>query len=74
MEKTTGILFGLEATIRTKLIAIGATSREKAVTSKEAHFDMQENNWINYIAGGMCAMVKKTGDGRFYVAIQTKNL
>ncbi len=70
LEKTTGILFGLEATIRTKLIAVGATSREKAVTSQEAHFDMQEQNWINYIAGGLFAMVKKTGDGRFYVVIQ----
>ena len=70
MEKTTGIFFGLEATIRTKLIAVGATSREKAVTSQEAHFDMQEQNWINYIAGGLFAMVKKTGDGRFYVVIQ----
>ena len=70
MEKTTGILFGLEATIRTKLIAVGATSREKAVTSQEAQFDMQEQNWINYIAGGLFAMVKKTGDGRFYVVIQ----
>lgn len=70
MEKTTGILFGLEATIRTKLIEVGATSREKAVTSQEAQFDMQEQNWINYIAGGLFAMVKKTGDGRFYVVIQ----
>lgn len=70
MEKTTGILFGLEATIRTKLIAVGATSREKAVTSREAQFDMQEQNWINYIAGGLFAMVKKTGDGRFYVVIR----
>jgi hypothetical protein len=69
LEKTTGILFGLEATIRTKLAAVGATSREKAVTSQEAHFDMQEQNWINYIAGGLFAMVKKTGDGRFYVVI-----
>lgn len=67
MEKTTGILFGLEATIRTKLVAVGATSREKAVTSQEAHFDMQELNWIDYIAGGLFAIVKKTGDGRFYV-------
>jgi hypothetical protein len=70
LEKTTGILFGLEATIRTKLIAVGATSREKAVTSREAQFDMQEQNWINYIAGGLFAMVKKTGDGRFYVVIR----
>jgi hypothetical protein len=71
MEKTTGILYGLEASIKTKLKAIGATSREKAVTSQEAHFDNQEQNWINYIAGGMFALVKKTGDGRFYVEIRT---
>jgi hypothetical protein len=70
LEKTTGILFRLEATIRTKLIAVGATSRGTAVTSQEAQFDMQEKNWINYIAGGLFAMVKKTGDGRFYVVIQ----
>ena len=67
MERCTGILFGLEATIRTKLIAIGATSREKAVTSQEAHLDMQETNWMDYIAGGMFAMIKKTRNRRFYV-------
>ena len=69
MEKNTGILFGLEDTIRTKLIAIGATSEEKAVTCQEAHFTMQELNWMDYIAGGMFAMIKKTRNKRFYVII-----
>ena len=69
METTSGVLYGLEATIRAKLVAIGATSREKAVSSQEAHFNLREQNWLDYIAGGMFALVKKTGDRRFYVAI-----
>ena len=69
LEKTTGILFGLEATMRTKLRAIGATSREKAVTSQEADFNQQELNWMDYIAGGMFSIIKKTRNKRFYVVI-----
>jgi hypothetical protein len=69
MEVISGALFAIEESIRTKLIAVGATSREKAATSQEAQLDMQEQNWIHYIAGGLFANVKKTTDGRFYVAI-----
>ena len=69
MEVVSGALFAIEESIRTKLIAVGATSQEKAATSQDAHLDMQEQNWIHYIAGGLFAMVKKTGDGRFYVSI-----
>jgi hypothetical protein len=69
MEVVSGALFAIEESIRTKLLAVGATSKEKAATSQEAHLDMQEQNWIGYIAGGLFARVKKTGDGRFYVAI-----
>jgi len=69
LERNTGILFGLEETIRTKLIAMGATSKAKAVTSQEAHFTMQELNWMDYIAGGMFAKIKKTRNRRFYVLI-----
>jgi hypothetical protein len=69
METTSGILYGIEMSIREKLIAIGATSKEKAATSQEAHLDMQEQNWMHYIAGGMLAMIKKEGNRRFYVAI-----
>ena len=50
-------------------MAIGATSRETAATTQQAHFSMKEINWIDYIAGGMFAMIKKTGDGRFYVPV-----
>jgi hypothetical protein len=69
METTSGIVFAVEASIKTKLEAIGAVSKEKAATSQEAHFSMKEENWLDYIAGGMFARVKKTRDGRFYTAI-----
>jgi hypothetical protein len=68
MEAVSGILFAMEESIRTKLSAVGATSREKAATVQEAHLDAQEQNWLHYIAGGLFARVKKTGDGRFYVS------
>jgi hypothetical protein len=70
MEATSGILYAVEARIRCKLVSMGATSKEKAVTSKQAHFTIKEVNWINYIAGGLGARVKKTRDGRFYVPVR----
>ncbi len=69
MEATSGILYAVEAGIRLKLVAMGATSKEKAATSQQAHFSMKEENWIDYIAGGMFAQIKKTRDKRFYVPI-----
>lgn len=66
---TTGVLYGLEMSIRSKLIAMGATSKEKAVTIKQANFSIQEENWIGYVAGGLFAEVKKTKDGKLYVPI-----
>ena len=69
MEAVSGTLFAMEESIRTKLLAAGATSRERAATVQEAHLDAQEQNWLHYIAGGLFAKVKKTADGRrFYVA------
>jgi hypothetical protein len=68
MEVVSGTLFAMQQRIRAKLLAMGATSREKAVTAQEAHLDMQEQNWLHYIAGGLFAMVKKTEDKRYYVA------
>ena len=69
MEATSGILFAVEFCIRSKLVDMGATSIEKAATTQQAHFSMKEENWIDYIAGGMFAAVKRTKDGRFYVPI-----
>jgi hypothetical protein len=67
MEEVSGALLGIQQRIRTKLVATGATSREKAVTVQEADFDVQEQNWLNYIAGGFLSFVKKTKDERYYV-------
>ena len=67
MEATSGIHFAIEAGIKEKLSSVGAISRKKAVTCQQANFSMQEQNWIDYIAGGMFAKVKKDGTGRFYV-------
>jgi hypothetical protein len=69
MEATSGILYAIQAGIRSKLVAMGATSRKTAATTQQAHFSFKEANWIGYIAGGMFAAIKKTGDGRFYVPI-----
>jgi hypothetical protein len=69
MEATSGILYAVQAGIRSKLVAIGATSIEKAATAQQANFSFKEENWIDYIAGGMFAAIKKTGDGRFYVPV-----
>lgn len=68
MESVSGTLFSLEERIRIKLIKAGATSRETAVTAQQANFDMQEGNWVHYIAGGLFANVKKTATNRYYVA------
>ena len=67
MEVVSGVLFSMEERIRTKLIAVGATSHEKAVTAEQANLDNQEENWIHYIAGGMFAGVKKTAANLYYV-------
>jgi hypothetical protein len=71
MEVVSGVLFGMEERIRAKLIAAGAISHEKAVTAQQAHLDVQEENWIHYIAGGMFAGVKKTAANLYYV--RTRN-
>jgi hypothetical protein len=69
MEVVSGTIFKMEASIRAKLLAARAVSREEAVTVQDAHFDMQELNWLSYIAGGLFADVKKTTDRRYYVTV-----
>ena len=67
MALVSGTLLAIQQRISTKLLEMEATSREKAVTAQEAHLDMQEQNWLNYIAGGLFARIKKTKDKRYYV-------
>ena len=52
--------------IVSKLKEVGATSREKAVTIEKAGFNLQERNWLNYVAGGF-SKVKKTKNKRYYI-------
>jgi hypothetical protein len=68
METCLGTIFAMRQRIIVKLLATGATSMEKAATALEANFDMQEQNWLCYVAGGFASIVKKTKDKRYYVA------
>ena len=67
MEAASGTVFAMQQRIIAKLQVTDATSREKAVTAQEADLDMQEQNWLRYIAGGFLAKVKKTEGKRYYV-------
>ena len=68
METCGGTIFAIQQRIIVKLVAKGATSIEKAASALEANFDMQEQNWLCYVAGGFASKVKKTKDKRYYVA------
>jgi len=67
MEAASGTVFAMRQRIIDKLRAADATSRKKAVNAQEAHFDMQEQNWLHYVAGGLNSKVKKTRNKRYYV-------
>jgi hypothetical protein len=69
MESVSGTFFKMEQRIRAKLLSASATSTNKAVTIEEADFDMQEQNWLDYVAGGMFSSVKMTKNRRYYTAI-----
>ena len=62
-----GIQFKIRQRIVNKLENAGATSIQDAVTTEEAKFDLQEQQWLGYIAGGFLSEVKKTQDQRYYV-------
>ena len=68
MEAASGTVFKMEQGIKAKLVAAGATSEAKAVTVQEADLDIQEENWLGYVAGGLFATVKKKGN-KYYVEI-----
>ena len=68
MSACSGTVYAMQQRIIAKLLATDATSIIKAVTAKGAHLDIQEQNWLNYVAGGLNSKVKKTKDKRYYVA------
>jgi hypothetical protein len=61
MQEGSRTLSEMQQRIEFKLRAVGANSRDNAVTAQEANFDDPEQNWLCYIAGGLFAMVKNTG-------------
>ena len=67
MEKTSTVFLRMEYSIGNKLRSVGATSIDKAVAIEEVDLDMQELNWIDYVAGGLFASVKKTRNKRYYI-------
>jgi len=68
MSACSGTVYAMQQRIIAKLLETDATSTIKAVTAQEAHLDMQEQNWLHYVAGGLNSKVKKTKDKRYYVA------
>jgi hypothetical protein len=68
MNGFSGIAFKMEESIKAKLVELGATSKNNAVTIQDANLDAQEQNWLDYIAGGLFARVKKTEDKRYYAS------
>ena len=69
IETSSATFLKVEDSIRTKLVAAQAFSREQAVSVQEANLDKQEQNWLSYVAGGLFAEVKKTKDRRYYVDV-----
>jgi hypothetical protein len=62
-----GLQFKMRQRIVNRLEKAGATSREKAVSIEEAELDLQEQQWLGYLAGAFMDKVKKTKDQRYYV-------
>ena len=68
MDEVSKTISEMQQRIASKLKAVGANSKDNAVTIREADLDIFEQNWLDYIAGGLFALIKKTPDKRYYVA------
>lgn len=62
-----GFQFKMHYKILHKLRKAGATSKDSAVTIKEADLDSQERMWLDYFAGAFLGKIKKTKDRRYYI-------
>ena len=62
-----GFQFVMRYRIVYRLKKAGATSKENAVTIEEARFDLQEQQWLSYFAGGVLSEIMKTEDKRYYI-------
>ena len=62
-----GFQFKMHYKILHKLKKAGATSKDSAVTIREADLDSQEQMWLDYFAGAFLGKIKKTEDRRYYI-------
>lgn len=62
-----GTEFVMEHRIIRKFEKVGATSKEKAVTFREAKLDLEEQDWLDYFAGVFLGKIKKTGNNLYYI-------
>ena len=62
-----GLQFKMRYRIAFKIEKAGATSKEKAVTIEEVDLDLEEQQWLDYFAGGFLSTIKKTEDKRYYI-------
>jgi hypothetical protein len=67
MEEVSKTVSEMQQRIASRLRVVGANSRDNAVTAQEADLDDSEQNWLDYIAGGLFSQIKKTQDRRYYV-------
>ena len=63
----TGLDYIISLRIVEKLRRVGAVSIDKAVTPEGAKLNLQEIEWLGYLAGGFLATIKKTKNGRYYI-------
>lgn len=62
-----GLDYIISLRIVEKLRKVGAISINKAVTPERAKLNLQETEWLGYLAGGFLATIKKTKNGRYYI-------
>ena len=62
-----GVAYSTSHRIVDKLRKAGAVSIDKAVTPEEAKLNLQEIEWLWYLAGGFLATIKKTKNRRYYI-------
>ena len=61
-----GIVYSINYRVVDKLRKAGAVSRDKAMMPETANLNLQEIEWLQYLACD-ASTIKKTRDGRYYI-------
>jgi hypothetical protein len=61
-----GIVYSISYRVVDKLRKAGAVSRDKAMIPETANLNLQEIEWLQYLACD-ASTIKKTRDGRYYI-------